>query len=85
MVFAAESLLMSLFPILLAWPLGAALAWVLINVVNLNSFGWTFSYYWPWFDILITCALALGAGLLASGLPWWLARRQSIALALREE
>ncbi len=84
-LFATESLVMSLFPILLSLPLGAILAWVLIDVVNLRSFGWTITFRWPWDSVLLTCLFALGAACLATLVPWVLARRQSIALALREE
>ena len=84
-LFAAESLLMAVFPILLALPLGAALAWVLIDVVNVRSFGWSFPYHWPWRPIVATCVLAAAAGLAATLVPLLLTRRQSIAAALREE
>lgn len=84
-LFAAESLLMAFFPILLALPLGALLAWVLIHVVNLRSFGWSIGYDWPWGQVLATCALAAGASLLATLVPLALAKRQSISAALREE
>ncbi|MCZ7648478.1 MAG: ABC transporter permease [Planctomycetota bacterium] len=84
-LFAAESLLMAFFPVLLALPLGALLAWILIHVVNLRSFGWTIGFQWPWVPVLQTCALALAAGLLATAVPLLLAKRQSIAGALREE
>ena len=84
-LFAAESLLMALFPCLLALPLGAALGWVLIHVVNLRSFGWTIGFAWPWPQVLATCGLAACASLLATLAPLALARRQSIAAALREE
>jgi putative ABC transport system permease protein len=84
-LFAVESLLLALFPILAAIPLGAVLAWVLIEVVNVRSFGWSFGYHWPWRPIVVTCALAAAAGLAATIVPILLTRRQSIAAALREE
>lgn len=84
-LFAAESLLMALFPVLLALPLGALLAWILIDVVNLRSFGWTIGYRWPWHPVLTTMGCALLAGLLATVVPLALSKRQSIAAALREE
>lgn len=84
-LFAMESLLMALFPVLLALPLGAVLAWILVHVINLRSYGWSIAYAWPWAPVLGTCALAVAAGLCATLVPWALARRQSIAGALREE
>jgi putative ABC transport system permease protein len=84
-LFALESILMALFPVLISLPLGTALAWVLTAVINLRSFGWTIRYHVPWTAVLGTFALALAAGLLATIAPMILARRQSVALALREE
>ena len=84
-LFGLESVLLALFPVLLALPLGALLAWVLIDFVNLRSFGWTIGYTWPSTTVALTCALAVAAGLLASLVPLALAYRQSITQALREE
>ncbi len=84
-LFGVESILMALFPIIIALPLGALLALILITIVNFRSFGWTIDMAWPWSSVLLTCALAALAGLLASAAPLWLVRRQSIARALREE
>lgn len=84
-VFAAESLAMATYPVLLSLPLGCLLAWILIHVVNLRAFGWTILLDWPWGSVLLTCALALVSGLLATLVPAALLKRQSIALALREE
>jgi putative ABC transport system permease protein len=84
-LFALESILMALFPVLISLPLGAALAWVLTGVINLRSFGWTIRYHVPWTAVFGTFALALVAGLVATVAPMILARRQSVALALREE
>ncbi len=84
-IFAAESLLMAAFPVALSLPLGYVLAWILIDVVNLRSFGWTFDMQWPWGPVLFTASLAALAGLSATIVPLTLVRRQSIAKSLREE
>ncbi len=84
-LFAGESLLLAAYPILAAAPVGALLAWILVHVVNLRSFGWTIRFAWPWGPVLGTQALAALAALMATTIPWILARRQSIALSLREE
>jgi len=84
-VFAGEALLLALFPALVALPLGAVLAWILIHVINLRCFGWTIPFNWPWGPVLATCALSTLAGLSASLLPLFFARRLSISAALREE
>lgn len=79
-----ESLSLALYPVALALPLGAVLAWILITVVNQRAFGWSLPYHWPGADVLWTCLLALGAGLIATIAPWRAARRQSLAQILRE-
>lgn len=84
-LFARESLLLASFPVALSIPLGALLAWVLIAIVNLRSFGWSIRYSWPVLSVATVLALALAAALLATLVPRALTRRQSIALALREE
>jgi putative ABC transport system permease protein len=70
---------------LLALPLGLLLAWALVAVINLRSFGWSMDLYvagdalWraPW--------LALAAALLAGIYPALRAGRMGTAGALREE
>jgi putative ABC transport system permease protein len=84
-LFVAESLLLAMVPATLALPLGALLAWLLIAVVNLRAFGWTLHFAWPWGSVLLTCGLAVLAGLIATLVPLALVRRQRIALDLREE
>jgi putative ABC transport system permease protein len=84
-LFVAQGLLIAGVAAVAAIPVGAALAWLLVSVINLRSFGWSIRLSWPWADVLSVCALALLAGLLASLAPWVLARRTSVASALREE
>lgn len=84
-LFALESLVLAAFPIVLCVPLGAVLAWIIVDVINLRSFGWSLRLAWPIAPIAATLALALGAALLATAVPWILMRRQSIATSLREE
>ena len=43
-----ESFLMSLLAWCLALGLGSALAWVLLRVINVRSFGWSLPWSWPW-------------------------------------
>ena len=77
--------LMGLFAGLLAIPLGYLMSQLLIEVINLRSFGWSMMHYVPWrvlFEgILLACAAALLAGLY----PAKHAARMHIAHALREE
>ena len=69
----------------LAMPLGYALAWILIYVINVRSFGWTLqmqlqpSYFWQ------SLIVAVIAGLLAGIYPAWRLGNMVVATAIREE
>ena len=64
---------------------GIALAWVLIAVINKQSFGWTIRMTVP-LDVLIQAMLlAVGAAWIAGYLPARWAARQPIGEGLREE
>lgn len=69
----------------LALPLGAALAALLVHVINKRSFGWTLAYQLPPSALAQALALALVSALLAGLYPAWKMSRSSPALALREE
>ena len=70
---------------LLALPLGYVLAWILIYVINVRSFGWTLqmqlnpSYFWQ------AWAVAVVAAILAGVYPAWRLSRMVVATAIREE
>lgn len=70
---------------LFAMPLGYALAWILIYVINVRSFGWTLqmqiqpSYFWQ------AGLVAVVAALLAGVYPAWRLGRMPVATAIRGE
>lgn len=70
---------------ILAMPLGYALAWILIYVINVRSFGWTLqmqlapSYFWQ------SLIVAVVAALLAGIYPAWHLGKMVIATAIRQE
>ncbi|MEM6520123.1 MAG: FtsX-like permease family protein, partial [Cyanobacteria bacterium P01_C01_bin.70] len=70
---------------LFAMPLGYVLAWILIYVINVRSFGWTLqmqiqpSYFWQ------AGAVAIVAALLAGVYPAWRLSEMIVATAIREE
>ncbi|MGD1859023.1 MAG: FtsX-like permease family protein [Leptolyngbyaceae cyanobacterium] len=70
---------------LFAMPLGYVLAWILIYVINVRSFGWTLqmqiqpSYFWQ------AGAVAVIAALLAGIYPAWRLSEMVVATAIREE
>lgn len=80
-----ETSLMGAIAGLLALPTGYLLAWILIFVINVRSFGWTLQmqlsadYFWQAFLI------SIGAALLAGLYPAWRSERMVIATAVRQE
>ncbi|KAF0094390.1 MAG: hypothetical protein E1N59_1921 [Puniceicoccaceae bacterium 5H] len=61
--------------------LSLALGWLLIYVINRQSFGWTLRYAFPWLDLLLFSLAVLAAG----GLIGYLVGRSSARLALEDE
>jgi putative ABC transport system permease protein len=80
-----ETGLMGTLAGLFAMPLGYALAWILIYVINVRSFGWTLQmvlagkYFWQ------AWLVAIVAALLAGVYPALRLGRMNIAMALRQE
>ena len=68
-----------------AMPLGYALAWILIYVINVRSFGWTLqmqiqpSYFWQAWIVAVVAALLAGV------YPAWRLGNMVIASAIRQE
>jgi len=82
---AGESAVIGLVAGVLAVPLGAAQALVLIRFINRRSFGWTMqTFVDPWI-LLQAVALALAASLLAGIYPATRLARSSPSRALQEE
>ncbi|RME76867.1 MAG: ABC transporter permease, partial [Chloroflexi bacterium] len=70
---------------LLSWPVGLALALILIYVINLRSFGWSLQLHLSPTIFLLAMAISLSASLLAAVYPVLRMARLEIAAALREE
>ncbi len=64
---------------------GALLAWILVAVVNLRSFGWSIRFHFAVGHWLEFVGWALLSGLLAGVFPLLRARRMALLDALREE
>lgn len=79
-----EALLILLVDCVLALPLGVALAWILVAVVNTRSFGWSYPLIVPVWPVASVLLLAVAAGLLAGVVPWLLVRRARVAELLAE-
>lgn len=80
-----ETTAMGLAAGVLALPLGVAMAWVLVHVINLRAFGWTLKLELSPASLAEGVALALVAAALAGIYPAWRARRVPPAAALRGE
>lgn len=62
-----------------AVPVGLALSWVLVSVVNTRSFGWSFPMLIEVGPVAGLLGMALVAGLFAGCVPWWMVRRAPVA------
>jgi putative ABC transport system permease protein len=67
----ARALLLAVLTGALALPLGLALAWALLAVVNVEAFGWRLPMYLFWLDYLRLGGFALVAAALAAAWPAW--------------
>jgi putative ABC transport system permease protein len=65
--------------------MGYALSWILIYVINKQSFGWTIDFHTPAALIAASLAITLLASALAGLVPARMARRIDIASALKSE
>jgi putative ABC transport system permease protein len=74
-----------LFSGIAALPLGLAMAWVLIAVINRRAFGWQMDMTVAPSVLLTALALAIGAALIAGLYPAFRAASIRPALAMREE
>jgi putative ABC transport system permease protein len=82
---ALQSALLGLLAGLFALPLGWLMAELLIDVINLRSFGWTMQKLLPLEVLGQALALSLLAALLAGLYPAWKVARSRPADALRSE
>lgn len=65
----AESGLIGLLAVLVGSAMGAILAIILIDVINVQSFGWTIQIHIPWLFLLLACLLVFLATLAAGWGP----------------
>jgi putative ABC transport system permease protein len=78
-LLVAEALILLGVAGLVAVPVGLALSWVLVAVVNTRSFGWSFPMQIDVGAVAGLLGLALVAGLIAGCVPWWMVRRAPVA------
>lgn len=80
-----ESALLGIAATVTGIVMGYALSWILINVVNKQSFGWTIEFHTPVALIAGSLAVTLAASVLAGLVPARLASRIDIARAIKSE
>lgn len=79
-----EALLLATAAVMLAMPLGVAVAIILIEVVNVRAFGWSLDWQFPPWLFLQALLVSLIAGLLAVALPAWSLYRATPAALMME-
>jgi len=80
-----EGFAMGVASFLLSLGVGTALAWVLIRVINLQSFNWTIFFYFQWTPYLTAAIVAVVASMGAALYPIWKVYRTYPQLQIREE
>ena len=80
-----ESALLGIAATVTGVVMGYALSWILINVINKQSFGWTISFHAPAALIAISLAVTFAASVLAGLVPARLASRIDLASAIKSE
>jgi len=80
-----ESSLLGLSSTAAGLVMGYALSWILIHVINKQSFGWTIDFHTPAALIAASLAITFLSSALAGLVPARLAARIDIAAALKSE
>jgi putative ABC transport system permease protein len=81
----AQTALMGVAAVVLAVPLGIAMSWAMVHVINRRSFGWSFELMLGATPFMQAFAVGIGAALLAGIYPAFRMARMRPALALRGE
>lgn len=80
-----ESSLLGLASVVSGLLMGFALSWILIHVINRQSFGWTIDFYVPGLLIAGSLGAVLAVSALSGFVPARLARNIDIAAAIKSE
>jgi putative ABC transport system permease protein len=80
-----QSGMLGVIATLLSVPLGIAMAWAMVHVINRRSFGWSFELVLEPSAFLQALLVGVGAALLAGLWPAWRMSTAHIASGLREE
>lgn len=80
-----ESSILGLTSTTIGIAMGYALSWILIYVINKQSFGWTIEFHTPLRLIVVSSTVTFLAAAFSGIIPWRLATRLSLAPALKTE
>jgi putative ABC transport system permease protein len=80
-----ESTILGLTSTVIGIAMGYVLSWILIFVINKQSFGWTIEFHTPLRTIAISCAVTFLAAALAGIVPSRLAAKINLAAAVKTE
>ncbi len=80
-----ESSILGLTSTLIGIAMGYVLSWILIYVINKQSFGWTIEFHTPLRTIVISCAVTFLAAGMAGLVPSRMASRINLAAAIKAE
>ena len=81
----AQTSLLGLTAGLAAIPLGSALAWLLVHVINLRSFGWSMDFVISADAVLAGVVMAIAAAMLAGIYPALVGARADMGLAWHDD
>ena len=80
-----ESSILGLTSTAIGVAMGYVLSWLLIYVINKQSFGWTIEFYTPVRMIVVSCAITFLAAVFSGIVPSRVAARINLAAALKTE
>jgi len=80
-----ESAILGLVSTVIGIVMGYALSWILIYVINKQSFGWTIEFHTPLRIVVLSSVITLVAATLAGLAPARLAGRIDLAAAIKSE
>jgi putative ABC transport system permease protein len=80
-----ESSILGLISTVVGLAMGYALSWILIYVINKQSFGWTIEFHTPVRMIAVSLAITFVASVVAGVAPSRMAARMNLAAAIKAE
>ncbi|WP_194435189.1 ABC transporter permease [Vibrio fluminensis] len=80
-----QMVVLVVFTLSMALPLGALVGFVLTDIVTLRAFGWSLEFVWHWQDALTIAGITLIVAIIATLIPLWRLVRRPILASLQNE